>query len=77
MYFLGVFMKLYSIVFGALISAFALMAQAQSEPQGMEPARTAAVAKKSHGKAHAKHLHKVAAKKHHKAKHKAKKSASM
>jgi hypothetical protein len=70
-------MKLNSIVIGSVISAFAFMAQAQSEPQGVEPASTVAVAKKSHGKAHAKHLHKVAAKKHHKAKHKAKKSASM
>ena len=75
-------MKLSSIVIGGVISVFALVAQAQSEPQGAEPqgaepAKTAAVAKKSHGKAHAKHVHKVGAKKHHKAKHKAKKSASM
>ncbi len=70
-------MKLYSIVIGTVISAFALMAHAQSDSQGAEPARTATVVKKSHGKAHMKHLHKVVAKKHHKAKHKAKKSASM
>lgn len=70
-------MKLSSVVIGSVISVFALMAQAQSEPQGAEPAKTAAVAKKSHGKAHVKHVHKVGAKKSHKAKHKAKKSASM
>jgi hypothetical protein len=70
-------MKLSSIVIGSVISVFALMAPAQSEPQGAEPASTVAVAKKSHGKAHAKHVQKVGSKKHHKAKHKAKKSASM
>ena len=70
-------MKLYATVIGALISACVLTAQAQSEPQGAEPASTAVVSKKMHGKAHSKHVHKVGAKKHHKAKHKAKKSASM
>ena len=70
-------MKLYAIVIGALISAFALTAQAQSEPQGAEPATTPVVSKKSHGKVHNKHVHKVGAKKHHKAKHKSKKAASM
>ena len=60
-----------------MIRVLAVMGQAQPEPQGAEPAKTAAVAKKSHGKAHGKHVHKVGAKKSHKAKHKAKKSASM
>jgi tellurite resistance protein len=71
-------MKLYSMVIGAVMAACAFAAQAQSEPQGAEPASTATVAKKkSHVKSRAKHVHKAGTKKHHKAKHKVKKSASI
>lgn len=71
-------MKLYSMVIGAVIAACAFAAQAQSEPQGAEPARTATVAnKKSHMKSHAKHVHKAGTKKHHKTQKKVKKSANM
>jgi hypothetical protein len=70
-------MKLQSFVIGALMSACALVAQAQSEPSVAPAAPATAAAKKPHAKAHKKHVHKVAAKKHHKGKSKAKKAASM
>lgn len=70
-------MKLQSFVIGAVLSAFAFLAQAQSEPSTAPAAKSTASAKKPHAKAHKKHLHKVVAKKHHKSKSKAKKAASM
>lgn len=70
-------MKLQSFVVGALISAFTLMAQAQSEPTVAPATPAGAAAKKPHAKAHKKHVHKVAGKKHHKAKSKAKKATPM
>ena len=70
-------MKLQSLVIGTVMSAFAVMAQAQSEPSVAPAAPASTAAKKPHAKAHKKHVHKVAAKKHHKAKSTAKKAASM
>jgi len=70
-------MKLQSFVMGAVMSACAMMAQAQSEPSVAPAAPATAAAKKPHAKAPKKHVHKVVGKKHHKAKSKAKKATNM